>query len=171
MVRALVQPRRPCRKGGHDRELHTHTRPSPSPHRLFRLTYWVVFSAFSIVEIFTDVILFWFPFYYTLKIFFLVWLQHPSTRGAEYLYRNFLRSQFLRLGALFENFVTDPSRVGGLSAAGARMVGRDGLGTASAMAATSSRPPLTAVSRGAPPSVDPTLLFGEGAAGGARHVD
>jgi hypothetical protein len=136
-----------------------------------RLTYWVVFSAFSIVEIFTDVILFWFPFYYTLKIFFLVWLQHPSTRGAEYLYRNFLRAQFLRLGALFENFVTDPSRVGGLSATGARMVGRDGLGAASAMAATSGRPPLTAVSRGAPSTADPALLFGEGAGGGARHVD
>lgn len=36
------------------------------------LTYWVVYSAFSLVEFFTDIFLFWIPFYWLLKVSFLV---------------------------------------------------------------------------------------------------
>eukprot|EP01066_Platyproteum_vivax_P009131 Platyproteum_vivax@DN3994_c0_g1_i1.p1 len=50
------------------------------------LTYWVVYAAFSVVEVFTDYVLFWIPMYYLIKIVFLVWLFHPQTQGAISVY-------------------------------------------------------------------------------------
>ncbi|KAJ1836338.1 ER membrane protein DP1/Yop1 [Coemansia sp. RSA 2711] len=50
------------------------------------LTYWVVFGLFNVVEYFTGFLLYWFPFYYLIKLGFLVWLMLPATRGAERLY-------------------------------------------------------------------------------------
>ena len=32
------------------------------------LTYWIVYSTFNILEYFTDLILFWIPFYSLLKV-------------------------------------------------------------------------------------------------------
>jgi hypothetical protein len=32
------------------------------------LIYWVTFAAFSFLENFTDILLFWFPFYFTFKV-------------------------------------------------------------------------------------------------------
>jgi receptor expression-enhancing protein 5/6 len=43
------------------------------------LTYWVVFSFFSVIESFVSVV-YWFPFYYTFKFIFLLWLSLPMFR-------------------------------------------------------------------------------------------
>lgn len=32
------------------------------------LTYWVVYGLFTVVEAFSDIFLFWFPFYYVSKV-------------------------------------------------------------------------------------------------------
>ena len=32
------------------------------------LTYWVVYSVFSLVEFFSDILLFWIPFYWLMKV-------------------------------------------------------------------------------------------------------
>lgn len=45
-----------------------------------RLTYWVVFAAFSILEAFVSVLLLWIPFYFALKLAFLTWCFHPQTQ-------------------------------------------------------------------------------------------
>ncbi|CAH7689588.1 TB2/DP1, HVA22 family-domain-containing protein [Phakopsora pachyrhizi] len=55
------------------------------------LTYWTVFSTFNILEIFSDILLYWFPFYYTFKCVFIVWLMLPQTRGAQVLYHKALK--------------------------------------------------------------------------------
>lgn len=55
------------------------------------LTYWTVFGFFNIVESFVDVILYWFPFYYSFKCCFIVWLMLPQTRGAQTVYHKALR--------------------------------------------------------------------------------
>jgi len=52
------------------------------------LTYWVVFAAFNIVEVFVDVIMFWFPFYYPFKFGFLIYCFLPQTQGAIFIYEN-----------------------------------------------------------------------------------
>ncbi|KAJ1926968.1 ER membrane protein DP1/Yop1 [Tieghemiomyces parasiticus] len=69
------------------------------------LTYWTVFGLFNVVEYFTNVLLYWVPFYYTLKLVVLLWLALPHTRGAEYLYQNYLRPVFLRHSASFSSTV------------------------------------------------------------------
>jgi len=55
------------------------------------LAYWSIFSGLTFIEIFGDVFLFWVPFYYILKVVFLLWLSLPQFRGAYFLYENFIR--------------------------------------------------------------------------------
>nr|XP_025698815.1 HVA22-like protein k isoform X4 [Arachis hypogaea] len=43
------------------------------------LLYWAAYGSFSLVEVFTDKLISWFPMYYHIKFAFLVWLQLPST--------------------------------------------------------------------------------------------
>ena len=50
------------------------------------LTYWVVFVFLSLCEMFGAVIIYWFPYYYFVKLVFLVFAFHPETKGAEKVY-------------------------------------------------------------------------------------
>ena len=50
------------------------------------LTYWVVFGLFNIVDQFAGFILHFIPFYFFLKLIFLVYLFHPDTQGATSIY-------------------------------------------------------------------------------------
>jgi len=52
------------------------------------LTYWIVYGFLTLVESFTDFFLFWIPFYYFVKIAFLVWCFLPQFKGATWLYQN-----------------------------------------------------------------------------------
>lgn len=54
------------------------------------LTYWVCFGAFNIVDQFAGIILSFIPFYYFLKLGFLVYLMHPSTLGATMVYNTYV---------------------------------------------------------------------------------
>ncbi|KAG0209009.1 ER membrane protein DP1/Yop1 [Mortierella sp. GBA30] len=55
------------------------------------LTYWTVYGFVSILESFTDILLYWFPFYFFLKTVFLLWLMIPSFNGAAVVYSRILR--------------------------------------------------------------------------------
>ncbi|KAF9557895.1 ER membrane protein DP1/Yop1 [Mortierella alpina] len=52
---------------------------------------WAVYGFVSILESFTDVLLYWFPFYFFLKSVFLLWLMIPSFNGAATIYLRILR--------------------------------------------------------------------------------
>ncbi|XP_056281493.1 receptor expression-enhancing protein 1 isoform X2 [Pseudoliparis swirei] len=54
------------------------------------MMYWIIFALFTAVEVFTDIFLCWIPFYYELKIAFMVWLLSPYTKGSSVLYRKFV---------------------------------------------------------------------------------
>ena len=55
------------------------------------LTYFVVMSAFTIVEqLFFSRLLVIFPFYFSFKLGWLIWAQAPSTRGAIFVYSHIL---------------------------------------------------------------------------------
>ncbi|XP_022607018.1 receptor expression-enhancing protein 5-like [Seriola lalandi dorsalis] len=72
------------------------------------LTYWVVYGLFSIIESFSDIFLFWFPFYYAGKCLFLVWCMAPVTwNGSEILYKRVIRPFFLKHQAAMDNVVSD----------------------------------------------------------------
>jgi len=60
------------------------------------MMYWIVFALFTSVETVSDVFLSWFPFYYEIKIIFLIWLLSPATKGSSLLYRKFVHPQLLR---------------------------------------------------------------------------
>jgi len=60
------------------------------------LTYWVVYAFFNILETFSDLVLYWIPFYYAVKLGFLIWLFYPSTRGAQFLYDHVLKEALLK---------------------------------------------------------------------------
>jgi len=55
------------------------------------LTYWTVYGSLQIVETFSDMILYWFPFYYVFKTGLILWLVLPQTRGAATVYQAVLR--------------------------------------------------------------------------------
>ncbi|XP_059821151.1 receptor expression-enhancing protein 1-like isoform X1 [Hypanus sabinus] len=54
------------------------------------MMYWIVFAIFTTVETFTDIFISWFPFYYEIKVAFVVWLLSPYTKGASMIYRKFV---------------------------------------------------------------------------------
>lgn len=55
------------------------------------LTYWVVFSLFSIVETAMSVLVTWIPFYYMIKLSFIAWLIHPKFMGAGLVYKQVVK--------------------------------------------------------------------------------
>ncbi|XP_074930890.1 receptor expression-enhancing protein 4 isoform X1 [Phalacrocorax aristotelis] len=60
------------------------------------MMYWIVFSLFMATETFTDLLISWFPFYYEIKMAFVIWLLSPYTRGASILYRKFVHPTLSR---------------------------------------------------------------------------
>uniref|UniRef100_A0A8C9MUV8 Receptor expression-enhancing protein n=3 Tax=Carduelinae TaxID=37599 RepID=A0A8C9MUV8_SERCA len=61
------------------------------------LTYWVVYGVFSIAEFFSDLFLYWFPFYYAGKCLFLVWCMAPVPwNGSQLIYHSVIRPFFLK---------------------------------------------------------------------------
>uniref|UniRef100_A0A7S1B7Y3 Receptor expression-enhancing protein n=1 Tax=Corethron hystrix TaxID=216773 RepID=A0A7S1B7Y3_9STRA len=55
------------------------------------LTYWVVFASFSIIESAASFLVSWIPFYFFIKLSFLIWLYHPTFLGAQLVYKQVLR--------------------------------------------------------------------------------
>jgi len=51
------------------------------------MMYWIVFALFTTLETFLDVFVSWFPFYYEIKILFILWVLSPATRGSSILYK------------------------------------------------------------------------------------
>jgi len=61
------------------------------------LTYWVVYSAFSLCEVFTDIFLFWIPFYWFFKCLFLIYCMAPTSwNGSLTIYSKFIRPFVLK---------------------------------------------------------------------------
>jgi len=80
------------------------------------LIYWVVYSFFSIIEVFVDFLLYWIPFYYAFKIAFLLWAMMPQTRGAKFIYdsflKDFLKSNETKIDAALKNAKSAAGKVG-----------------------------------------------------------
>ncbi|XP_039554285.1 receptor expression-enhancing protein 4 isoform X2 [Passer montanus] len=60
------------------------------------MMYWIVFALFMATETFTDLLISWLPFYYEMKMAFVIWLLSPYTRGASLLYRRFVHPTLAR---------------------------------------------------------------------------
>ena len=55
------------------------------------LTYWVVYGLFALTDQCAGFILHFIPFYYVLKVAVLIWLFHPSTQGATWVYNEYIQ--------------------------------------------------------------------------------
>ncbi|XP_029906164.1 receptor expression-enhancing protein 6 isoform X1 [Myripristis murdjan] len=74
------------------------------------LTYWVVYGVFSLGEFFSDIFLYWFPFYYAAKCLFLLWCMAPvSWNGSQVIYTRLVRPIFLRHEATVDGLVNNLS--------------------------------------------------------------
>ncbi|XP_053484647.1 receptor expression-enhancing protein 6-like [Ictalurus furcatus] len=74
------------------------------------LTYWVVYGIFSVAEFFSDIFLYWFPFYYAGKCVFLLWCMAPvSWNGSQLIYTRVVRPFFLQHEAALDSMVKDLS--------------------------------------------------------------
>ncbi|XP_004082227.1 receptor expression-enhancing protein 5 [Oryzias latipes] len=72
------------------------------------LTYWVVYGLFTVVEAFSDIFLFWLPFYYVGKCLFLVWCMAPvKWNGSNMLYSRVILPFFLKHQTAMDNMATD----------------------------------------------------------------
>ncbi|KAG8186490.1 hypothetical protein JTE90_004820 [Oedothorax gibbosus] len=61
------------------------------------MMYWIIFALFTCVETFADILVsFWLPFYYEMKILFVLWLLSPATRGSSVMYRRFVHPQLIK---------------------------------------------------------------------------
>ena len=54
------------------------------------LTYWIVWSCMTVLEVFEAVALY-IPFYYELKLALVIWLIHPQSKGAEVCFKQFVQ--------------------------------------------------------------------------------
>lgn len=55
------------------------------------LTYWVVFAFLNVIEFWSKAILYWVPFYFLFKTFFLLYIGIPSFGGARSIYVNVIQ--------------------------------------------------------------------------------
>ncbi|KAI9337906.1 TB2/DP1, HVA22 family-domain-containing protein [Zopfochytrium polystomum] len=60
------------------------------------LTYWTVFGFLNILEFFSDVILYWIPFYFIIKAGIILYLILPQFKGATVLYNTVVRPYLLK---------------------------------------------------------------------------
>jgi len=76
------------------------------------LMYWVCFAAFSLLETFSDYIIFWIPFYWFLKLAFLVALQLPQYKLPEKIYVIAVQPYMKQYSVKIDTFVDDVSKEG-----------------------------------------------------------
>ncbi|CAH8518828.1 unnamed protein product [Heterobilharzia americana] len=58
--------------------------------------YWVVFSMYITVELLSDMLLQWLPFYYEAKTLFIIWLVTPATSGYSFIYRKVIHPELTK---------------------------------------------------------------------------
>lgn len=70
------------------------------------LTYWVVYGSLGLFESLLDVVFWWLPFYFILKMVFLFWAYSPKSKGASLIYHKVLAPAF----DTFEREISDATQ-------------------------------------------------------------
>mmetsp|Transcript_14551 Transcript_14551/g.17706 ORF Transcript_14551/g.17706 Transcript_14551/m.17706 type:complete len:199 (+) Transcript_14551:150-746(+) len=96
------------------------------------LIYWVVYCFFSMIEVFTDTLLYWIPFYFAFKLAFLLWAMLPQTKGAKFLYDSFLKDFLKKNESKIDAALDDAKRT-------ARSVGSEVVGMSAEVAAAGAK--------------------------------
>ena len=78
-----------------------------SLNKKYWLTYWLVFGTFLIVDKFSGKILKIIPFYFVLKILFLIWMYFPGINGCAIIYNLLLKKLFVYLDSNVDNYLKE----------------------------------------------------------------
>jgi len=76
------------------------------------MMYWIVFAFFTTLETFADLFIAWLPFYYELKILFVLWLLSPATKGASIVYRKIVHPQLSKREKDIDSYISKASDQG-----------------------------------------------------------
>ncbi|GFO44737.1 receptor expression-enhancing protein, partial [Plakobranchus ocellatus] len=76
------------------------------------MMYWIVFALFCTVETFSDVFLSWMPFYYELKIVFVLWMLSPITQGSSFLFKKFVHPHLAKREKEIDEMIDQASKQG-----------------------------------------------------------
>ena len=68
------------------------------------LTYWTIYAIFSFLDLFTGWILKIIPFYFIIKLVFLVWCFMPNTKGAIIVYDKIIKPFFLKNEGIIDKY-------------------------------------------------------------------
>jgi len=71
------------------------------------MIYWIVFSTYTVIEEIADVLAYWLPLYYEIKILILFWLVSPTTRGSSVLYRGLIHPMLVNHEEDIDQYLTD----------------------------------------------------------------
>ncbi|KAG7256538.1 hypothetical protein CRUP_007225 [Coryphaenoides rupestris] len=107
------------------------------------MMYWIVFALFSTAETVTDMVLSWFPFYFELKIAFVIWLLSPYTKGSSVLYRKFVHPTLSNKEREIDDYITQAKDK---SYETMMRFGKRGLNIAATAAVTAATKDLTMIS-------------------------
>jgi len=76
------------------------------------MMYWIVMAFFSCAETVADTFIAWFPFYYELKILFVLWLLSPATKGSTIIYRKIVHPQLAKRETEIDSYIQKASDQG-----------------------------------------------------------
>jgi len=76
------------------------------------MMYWIVMAFFTCIETVADVFIAWLPFYYELKILFVLWLLSPATKGSTILYRKIVHPQLAKRETEIDSYIQKASDQG-----------------------------------------------------------
>jgi hypothetical protein len=75
------------------------------------LTYWVVFGFFIIVDMFSGIIMKIIPFYFVLKILFLIWMFLPGSSGCYLVYHYVILKLFKSIEDKVDFFFNESKKI------------------------------------------------------------
>ena len=58
------------------------------------ITYWAIYGIFTLIDQFANIVLRIIPFYFVIKILFLIWCFMPNTMGDLFIYNKFVGPYF-----------------------------------------------------------------------------
>ena len=58
------------------------------------ITYWAIYGIFTLIDQFANIVLRIIPFYFVIKILFLIWCFMPNTMGALFIYNRIVGPYF-----------------------------------------------------------------------------
>jgi receptor expression-enhancing protein 5/6 len=69
------------------------------------LTFWIIWACTTLLESMTDIIMFWIPLYFELKLGFFILLQLPKLNLSETIYRSYLKPYLIQKQKSIDTFI------------------------------------------------------------------